>query len=330
MSDPILERESGIAASVSDPNLSNSHPQSGRVSPTVSVLMPVHNGQLYLPQAVESVLSQTFKDFEFIAIDDGSTDDSLLILREYERRDSRVQVLSRPNTGIVGALNDGLELATGEFVARMDADDIALSERLAKQVAFLRAHPECVLVGSRVLLIDPEGAPIGEWATQTAHEDIDGGHLTLHWPMVHPAVTMRRSIVMQLGGYRQQYNTLEDLDLFLRMAERGRLANLPDVLLHYRQHFGSTCFSRNRQQSDIREAIYRETCARRGMPEPASAPETFRAAPRSENAERHRWAWMALESGHVSTARKHAFGLMRRVPLSIESWKLLYCALRGH
>lgn len=300
-------------------------------TPAVSVLLPVYNAQRYVATAIESVLTQSFDDFELILIDDGSMDHSLGILREFEQRDDRVRVISRPNTGIVGALNDGLAAARGEFIARMDADDLSLPARFQMQVQFLREHLECVLVGSRVMLIDPDGSPICEWAKETTHEEIDGGHLALRWPVVHPAVMMRRDVLNQVGGYRKQYNTLEDLDLFLRLAEQGRLANLPVVLLHYRQHFGSTCFSRNGEQSDIREAIYKETFERRGLRIPGhQSSESFRAVPRNATDERRRWSWMALEAGHVATARKHALRVARSKPLDKESWRLLYCAMRGH
>ena len=119
--------------------------------PSVSVLMPIHNGEPTLTEAVESVLAQTFGDFELIAVDDGSTDSSLAKLQSFARGDPRVRILSRPNTGIAGALNDSIQQARGEFLVRMDADDIALPQRFEKQVAYFRAHPDCVLVGSRVL-----------------------------------------------------------------------------------------------------------------------------------------------------------------------------------
>src|SRR3954468_5693657 len=122
------------------------------MAPTVSVLLAVYNARRYLRQAIDSILAQTFTDFEFIIIDDGSTDDTLAILREYEKRDGRIRLISRPNKGLTTTLNEGLALARGEFLARMDGDDVALPTRFEKQVTYLRDHPECVLVGSRVLL----------------------------------------------------------------------------------------------------------------------------------------------------------------------------------
>jgi glycosyltransferase involved in cell wall biosynthesis len=295
-------------------------------TPAVSVLMPVYNAERYLALALDSILAQTFTDFELIIVDDGSTDRSPEILGEYEKNDRRIRVLARPNTGIVGALNDGLKLCRAELIARMDADDISRPNRFALQVQHLRDNPDCALVGSRVLLIDPEGSPIREWITQLTHEEIDRAHLDRGWPVVHPTVMMRRALVEETGGYRKQYETLEDLDLFLRLAELGKLANLPDVLLDYRQHFSSICHTRSDHQSAIRHAILAETAQRRGTPSPDPVPPL----PSKPRVECHRlWAWWALNAGHLPTARKHALQTLYRLPLSLDSWRLTYCALRG-
>ena len=117
--------------------------------PKTSVVMPMYNAERYVAGATGSILAQTFTDFEFVIVNDGSTDRSLEIVRHYERLDARVRVLSRPNTGIVGALNDGLSLARGEYIARMDADDIAYPHRLERQATYLDDHPDCVAVGRR-------------------------------------------------------------------------------------------------------------------------------------------------------------------------------------
>src|SRR6476661_6105481 len=128
-----------------------------RMTPPVSVLMPVYNAGRYVAEAVESILGQTYADFEFLIVDDGSTDRSRAILERYAARDPRIRLVSRPNTGYAAALNELLGLARGELVARMDADDVALPERLLRQVNYLRAHPEVVCVGTAVHLIDGGG-----------------------------------------------------------------------------------------------------------------------------------------------------------------------------
>lgn len=298
----------------------------------VSVVMPVYNAQRYLRQAVESVLGQSFTDFELIAVDDGSKDDSLAILREYGAKDRRVKVVSRANTGIVGALNDGLKAAEGELVARMDSDDLATPDRFEKQVAFLRQNPDHVLVGSQVMLMDAEGAALcAKLDTEYTHEAIDAAHLAGRWPLVHPTIMVRREAILRAGAYREKYQWLEDLDLFLRMAEVGKLASLKDVLVHYRLHTGSVCHTRESDQDRIRPELEAEVYARRGIAPPADAGAKPRQATPGTPAERFRlWGWWALIGGNVATARKYAIRTLKARPLGIESWRLMYCAIRGH
>lgn len=296
--------------------------------PAISVVMPVYNCQKYLAESIESILSQTFGDFELIIVDDGSTDQSLPIARRYAKWDERIRIISRPNTGIVGALNDGIEAARADIIARMDGDDISYPRRFEVQMNHMRAHPECVLLGTRVMLVDEECQPICEWAKETTHEEIERAHFEHRWPMVHPTCMMRRREVLEIGGYRQKYFTQEDVDIFLRLAERGRIANVPEILLSYRQHFHSICFQHSQLQREIRAALFDETYERRRM-----APVMDMPSPNQlwKRALKHRWwAWKALDAGNVATARKHALQVMRRQPLHIESWRLMYCAMRGH
>ena len=147
-------------------------------APAVSVVMPVYNAARHLREAVQSVLRQTFRDFELVAVDDGSTDESPAVLREYAARDPRVRVVSRPNTGIVGALNDGLDAARGPLVARMDADDVCLPRRFERQAAFLRDNPACLVVGTRVRYTEPNGRPICDGPVRVTHEEIDAHQLS--------------------------------------------------------------------------------------------------------------------------------------------------------
>ena len=296
--------------------------------PPISVLLAVYNGGRYLRAAIDSILAQTFREFEFIIIDDGSTDDSSAVLAEYAAKDSRIRLVSRPNKGLTATLNEGLALARGEFLARMDADDIALPQRFERQIAYLRGHPECVLLGSRVMLVDPEGLPIRPWCHQLEHADIDAAHLNRGWPVVHPAVMMRTDAVRRVGAYRDKYNTLEDLDLFLRLAEVGKLANLPEILLHYRQHFDSVTHKKFEQQRRLRQAIYDETYARRGERHNEQQ-ESPPPPPRKRYEQHSLWAWYALDAGNVKTARKLALATLRRAPHLLNSWRLMACALRG-
>jgi glycosyltransferase involved in cell wall biosynthesis len=299
-------------------------------SPAVSVLMPVYNAQRYLSAAVQSILDQTHTSFEFIIIDDGSTDESLTILAKYARRDRRIRLVSRPNTGYVIALNEMLTMACGEFIARMDADDVSMPTRFERQVDYLRAQPQCVGVGSGVVLIDSEGREIRPWSQVTAHEEIDGMHLRgLGGAVTHPAMMFKAWALRQVDGYRPSLQPAEDLDLFLRLSEIGRLANLPDVLLKYRQHAQSVGYQRRGEQ--VRAALQAvvEAHQRRGLPPPAGIDVS---PPRGAGVSRHhrKWAWWALGAGNVATARKHALRALCLSPWSVASWKVMACALRGH
>jgi glycosyltransferase involved in cell wall biosynthesis len=292
--------------------------------------MPVYNAEQYVLQATESILTQTFGDFEFIIIDDGSSDGSTAILQELAARDARIRLISRPNTGYTVALNEALSLARAPYVARMDADDISMPTRFEKQIAYLRSHPDCVLVGSRILTIDPFGSPLYEPHHPLVHEEIEKQLLNgVGWAIVHPVSMIVRSHMVALGGYRVEMEPAEDLDLFLRLAERGKIANLPEVLLYYRQHVKSVNHTRYEEQNKATGVIVAEAYARRGI----ALASDWKPPPERQilpvNKEIDMWAWVALRNGNVAAARRHAFTLMRRAPFSTKTWRLLYCAMRG-
>lgn len=298
--------------------------------PAISVLMSVRNTAPYLAAAIRSVLEQTFDDFEFLIVNDGSTDGSGEIIADHARRDPRIRVLEGPGRGISVALNIGLEHARAALVARMDGDDLCLPTRLEKQCAFMQSHPEHVLVGCRCILIDPQGRPICEKPdTPADHEQIDALLLQTRWPIVHPSVMMRADAVARVGRYLERYLTVEDHDLFLKLAEIGKLANLPEVLMLYRQHFKSTVYTTADSQIRNLVEIVTAACARRGIP----VPEGVRVRPPdmvSEAEHRRLWAWRALAAGNKATARHHAIGALRALPFQLESWRAVACALRGH
>lgn len=308
------------------------------MDPRVSVLMPVRDGARFLREAVESILGQTFRDWELVAVDDGSTDGSRAILERYARVDGRVRVLSRPATGIVGALNDGLRECRGEYLARMDADDVSMPERLELQVAHMEAHPDCAGVGAWVTFVDPQGWPLFRWEMATGHEDIirellGGGNGGL----VHPAMMFRLEIVRRVGGYDPEYEWVEDVELFHRLASVGRLSVLPRVLLRYRQHARSVNRMRVGGERDARRsrAIDRFRAASGAGPQRAcdgvrgtvAAPE-----PATVAGPHGRWAMWACESGFTASACKHAFLAVLRERGSPSSWKHAKCVvgwLRG-
>jgi len=211
----------------------------------VSVVMPVYNGAAYLAEAVESVLRQSFGDFELLAVEGNSADASPSILAEFAARDERVRVIRQTGRGLVAALNQGVAASRGEFIARMDADDVALPERFARQVQFLRDHPAVAAVGTAMQAVGPDRAPLWRMDYPTEPAQVKRMLMTTSC-LGHPSVTMRRAAVDAVGGYRPAFRDAEDYDLWLRLVDRFELANLPDVLMHYRCHPGQSTLQRLR------------------------------------------------------------------------------------
>lgn len=201
--------------------------------------MAVRNGQQWLSDALDSICKQTFSDFELLVIDDGSTDATPEILTECQARDPRLRVIRQEPIGLIAALNRGLEAARGPLIARLDADDVALPERLQKQVRFLEQHPDVVLLGTWAQVID-ESNEVKHRERQPP-SDRDALILTLSRtnPFIHSTVMFRTAIARSLGGYRPAFEAAEDYDLWLRLCEIGQIAILPDVLICYREHGGN-------------------------------------------------------------------------------------------
>lgn len=303
--------------------------------PLVSVVMPAFNARRYVAEAIDSVLAQSFADFEFLIVDDGSTDGTGGILQRHAARDPRIRVINQPNSGVGAALNKGIELSRGQYLARMDSDDVCLPQRFEKQVDYLNRTPECVLVGCRVMMIDQDGSPLFEMeSVQTTHEAIDQLLMDARWSIVHPSVMMRTQVVRKLGGYNNDLVPVEDHDLFLRLAEVGKLANLPEVLLKYRKHpMNSVRVLADRRVNALKK-VMDSAWQRRGIVDrsryPAILPDVDRDDPNREVKQKRNWGWQCLRSGNVAVARKYAFASLRSAPMQSESWKLLYCAIRGY
>ncbi len=212
----------------------------------ITVLLPVHNGAEHLRAALDSVFAQDFTDFELLVVDDGSTDATAAILDGYD--DPRLRVLRLRRTGLIGALNRGLDEARGAFIARLDADDEMLPGRLRRQLAAFRRNPELVACGSDYLLF---GA--AEGLVHTPRRDTDcRAHLVFGSPIAHPAVMLRGSALRAHGvRYREEYPHAEDFGLFSELAHVGTLANLAEPGLRYRVHPG--------QVSQVKAGPQRET-----------------------------------------------------------------------
>ena len=274
-------------------------------SPLISVIMPVYNSELYLAEAIESILNQSFRDFEFIILDDGSSDRSLEISKAYAAKDKRVILLPYAHQGLTPLLNLGLKKAKGKYIARMDSDDIAAPDRFQKQIDFLETHPKYVAVGSNTILIDIDGDPIGNILLPENHNAIDLAQINGKGMIVHPTVMIRKLALEKINNYHPEFESGEDFDLFLRLAEVGKLANLPQKLLQYRLHFNNVTTTRKIKCQRAKQAALKEAYQRRKINK--AVPKIAINSQTNHLAENH-FFWMrcSLESGFFKSARKHA------------------------
>ena len=226
--------------------------------PLVSVVLPVYNGQKYLAEAIDSILAQTFVNFELIMIDDGSTDESPQILRVYERLDARVRVIVRENRGLATTLNDSIDIARGEWIARMDQDDIALPQRFERQLEWLE-QTGADICGSWVRFFGSYDRRIWKGYQTDLAVKMD---LLFRSPFAHPSVMMKAVVAKQLR-YSKEFDKAEDYDLWVRAALSGhQMTNVPEVLLLYRKHatqITNVSSSKQRSLANERKAAYWES-----------------------------------------------------------------------
>jgi glycosyltransferase involved in cell wall biosynthesis len=209
--------------------------------PVVSVLLPCYNAARTLKETLESLSRQTLEDFEVIAVDDGSTDATSSILQEWADVDERIHLIGQAHSGIVTALNAGMQACQSPLIARMDADDLAHPKRLALQLAFLEQHPEIAVVGCRVRGYPPEDVRQGfsiylDWQNSLLTNEDIRREMFIESPLAHPSVIVRKEWLFKVGGY-QEHGWPEDYDLWLRLYLAGAgFAKLPDILLDWREH----------------------------------------------------------------------------------------------
>jgi glycosyltransferase involved in cell wall biosynthesis len=223
-------------------------------SPLITVLMPVYNAEPYLGLAIESILAQTYNDFEFLIINDGSTDNSREVMTAYS--DPRIRLIDNEhNLGQTATLNRGLELAQGAFIARQDADDLSLPWRLEKQVAFLRNHSDIVLVGAQGYGIDETGRYLTLMNTALDDVSIRWHHLFDN-SFIHSAVMFRKDIVWgKFRGYDESFSYCQDFELWSRILPGYPVANLPERLIKYRVHSTSMTAKQNQTILDENKRV---------------------------------------------------------------------------
>lgn len=202
--------------------------------PKVTVLMSVFNGRRFLRPSLESILNQSYRNFELLIVDDGSTDDTGEIVRSL--KDARIQLhRNASNLGLTASLNRGVELARSPLIARMDSDDISHPERLARQVAHLEAHPEVGALGSAYTNTNQSGKPLFTSSFAAPHGFLVW-YMFFQNPIAHPSVLMRTDVLRKVGGYRSKFRYGQDLDLWWRMARHAKLGNLDQPLIQLRRH----------------------------------------------------------------------------------------------
>lgn len=200
----------------------------------ISVLMSVYNDEKYLRKSVNSALEQSFSDFEFIIIDDGSTDKSLEIVKSY--KDPRIRIVrNKNNIGLTKSLNKGLQFAQGEYIARMDADDIALPDRLGKQIDFMDKNPGVGVLGTAIYVIDEAGRLITKSRKPLTHPCCVW-NLLFRNSFYHPTVMIKKDLLLSVEGYSPQHKAGQDRDLWIRVFDKTKLANLKEPLLLHRKH----------------------------------------------------------------------------------------------
>ncbi|MEO8269380.1 MAG: glycosyltransferase [Aureliella sp.] len=277
--------------------------------PLISVVMPVYNADKYLVQAVASIIEQTSRDWELICVNDGSTDTSRQILEWFAEQDNRIRVVNQSNLGIVAALNGGCAIARAPLVCRMDADDIALPDRLERQSQTMRRYPNCTVVGGAIVEIDADGEPLNMSQLPSEHDAIVDNLLHRRTGHFHPTAMIRAEALEAVGGYRSKYQWVEDHDLWLRLAQRGNLANLAEPVLCYRQHSDSICWKRAAQQRQLMNDLLREAYAARGLETPASV-IVGQEIPRTA-AGPGKWARIAAKGGFTRGCWKQLRSLHR-------------------
>lgn len=213
----------------------------------LSVIMSVYNGERYLKEAIESILNQTFKNFEFIIIDDGSTDKSPQILDKYAKKDKRIKLIHQKNIGLTKSLNKALKLAQGKYIARIDADDIAYKSRFKKQIRFLEKHPKIGLVGNYVDVIDEKGKNIGRLIYPTNDKDIRKVLIKKN-PFCHSTIMFRKEVAEKVGGYNKDFSAAQDYDFWMRISKHYQIANLSEVLGAWRLRKKAITFQKNISQ----------------------------------------------------------------------------------
>jgi glycosyltransferase involved in cell wall biosynthesis len=301
--------------------------------PTVSVIMAVYNGARYVRGAIDSILAQTFTDFEFVIVDDGSSDRTPEILASYE--DPRIKIVENTqNVGLTISLNRGIRASRGWLIARQDADDVSLPERLAQQVNYLAAHPAVGLVGSGSLWVDAQGEVIREWQPLSEPAKIHQTLLT-SIPFLHGTFMFRRACLRDIGGaYDESMFVAQDCDLLLRISEPWDLANVPDILYVHRRHEDTVTAMHTEDQQNYLQLAQQAATQRRlaqgwgrlGLSR-LRAPQWMKDAGRRRLAQRYTWWSAGARQIDRRLALKFLFIALLLDPTTPDAWSYVRSVL---
>jgi len=228
-------------------------------SPLVSIVIPVHNGEQYIKESIDSCISQTYNNIEIIVVDDKSTDSTLEILKKYGKNINVIPV--EKQNGLGNVINIGIRASKGIYIARMDADDIMYPTRIERQVEYLESNPKCVAVGGQIDIINESSEIVGHREYSLTDKELKKNRF-LFQSFAHPAVTLRRSTVEEIGLYPENMWKVEDVKFFLTLSTKGEFANVPDTVLKYRMTFNTQSQSKMvehfNKTSEIREWAIKE------------------------------------------------------------------------
>ncbi len=232
----------------------------GARSPKISVIMSVYNGAPYVGAAIESILAQTYADFELIIINDGSTDESSAIIKSYS--DPRIRLFEQANRGLVPSLNRALSAAKGVYLARHDADDISHPDRFMKQIEYLESNPRIAIVGSSIQVMNTQGTILHEHHVLLNNAELKH-ELLIRSPFAHGSVMIRAEALKRTGSYDSHYWPAEDYELWIRLGSVGKFHNLDECLYRYREHEGSISAKNRALQKDALQRCQERAWAKR-------------------------------------------------------------------
>ncbi len=296
-------------------------------SPLVSILMPVYNAEKYLRQAIDSILAQTFTDFELVIVNDGSIDNSERIIKSYT--DKRIVYIKQENQGVARSLNNGLKICKGKYIRRHDADDISTPEALQKQIEFISKHPEYPLIGSRIAFMTENGKIAYNYTNPT--ENFFNGkyyhEVTLknYWknrPIIHATILAKKDLFFEEGMYRTEFPTSEDIDLWFRVLEKYKVAVINEVNYFVRLHGTSNTYNHGNRNIFYRNLAKDFAIERRQKgTDPLMRGEEMPKPPKQENKE-------IKYQPNGKTFRNDILDYRYLIYVDAKDWKLIFQSIK--